>query len=203
MPQAGYHLIPLHWRGKQLCNPPKKDQGSTALQARVGIFDLAVNWPFKSILSPMSELQLWGVSKQHSSPVLPLSTQCLYWRTWNTPTSSRCTTSSTPNAASLWSSSILWVPRQFSARAFRSTPPSHTLNMDRFELEHWGCCVFQDSDLKQYLDNCGNLMSMHNVKVSHQRENKSAAAGVQHHWLYTRERKRRIFTSVQRHVIQP
>lgn len=25
----------------------------------------------------------------------------------------------------------------------------------------------QDSDLKQYLDNCGNLMSMHNVKVSH------------------------------------
>lgn len=25
---------------------------------------------------------------------------------------------------------------------------------------------FQDSDLKQYLDNCGNLMSMHNVKVS-------------------------------------
>lgn len=27
--------------------------------------------------------------------------------------------------------------------------------------------VFQDSDLKQYLDNCGNLMSMHNVKVSH------------------------------------
>ena len=31
----------------------------------------------------------------------------------------------------------------------------------------------QDSDLKQYLDNCGNLMSMHNVKVSH--ENDSAA----------------------------
>lgn len=29
------------------------------------------------------------------------------------------------------------------------------------------CYVFQDSDLKQYLDNCGNLMSMHNVKVSH------------------------------------
>lgn len=26
-------------------------------------------------------------------------------------------------------------------------------------------CVFQDSDLKQYLDHCGNLMSMHNVKV--------------------------------------
>lgn len=26
--------------------------------------------------------------------------------------------------------------------------------------------VFQDSDLKQYLDHCGNLMSMHNVKVS-------------------------------------
>lgn len=25
--------------------------------------------------------------------------------------------------------------------------------------------VFQDSDLKQYLDHCGNLMSMHNVKV--------------------------------------
>ena len=24
----------------------------------------------------------------------------------------------------------------------------------------------QDSDLKQYLDSCGNLMSMHNVKVS-------------------------------------
>lgn len=28
---------------------------------------------------------------------------------------------------------------------------------------------FQDSDLKQYLDNCGNLMSMYNVKVSEQR----------------------------------
>lgn len=27
--------------------------------------------------------------------------------------------------------------------------------------------VLQDSDLKQYLDNCGNLMSMHNVKVPH------------------------------------
>lgn len=26
-------------------------------------------------------------------------------------------------------------------------------------------CLFQDSDLKQYLDHCGNLMSMHNVKV--------------------------------------
>lgn len=26
--------------------------------------------------------------------------------------------------------------------------------------------MFQDSDLKQYLDHCGNLMSMHNVKVS-------------------------------------
>uniref|UniRef100_A0A8C3ACY2 cyclin-dependent kinase n=1 Tax=Cyclopterus lumpus TaxID=8103 RepID=A0A8C3ACY2_CYCLU len=26
---------------------------------------------------------------------------------------------------------------------------------------------YLDSDLKQYLDNCGNLMSMHNVKVSH------------------------------------
>lgn len=25
--------------------------------------------------------------------------------------------------------------------------------------------VLQDSDLKQYLDHCGNLMSMHNVKV--------------------------------------
>lgn len=25
--------------------------------------------------------------------------------------------------------------------------------------------MFQDSDLKQYLDHCGNLMSMHNVKV--------------------------------------
>lgn len=25
--------------------------------------------------------------------------------------------------------------------------------------------VFQDRDLKQYLDHCGNLMSMHNVKV--------------------------------------
>ncbi|KAL0585217.1 Cyclin-dependent kinase 18 [Plecturocebus cupreus] len=25
--------------------------------------------------------------------------------------------------------------------------------------------VFQDSDLKQYLDHCGNLMSMHNVKI--------------------------------------
>lgn len=25
--------------------------------------------------------------------------------------------------------------------------------------------LFQDSDLKQYLDHCGNLMSMHNVKV--------------------------------------
>jgi hypothetical protein len=29
-------------------------------------------------------------------------------------------------------------------------------------------CVSQDSDLKQYLDNCGNLMSMNNVKVSPQ-----------------------------------
>lgn len=26
-------------------------------------------------------------------------------------------------------------------------------------------CLFQDSDLKQYLDHCGNLMNMHNVKV--------------------------------------
>lgn len=34
-------------------------------------------------------------------------------------------------------------------------------------------CVFQDSDLKQYLDNCGNLMSMHNVKVSHMHESSS------------------------------
>lgn len=25
--------------------------------------------------------------------------------------------------------------------------------------------MFQDSDLKQYLDQCGSLMSMHNVKV--------------------------------------
>ena len=25
--------------------------------------------------------------------------------------------------------------------------------------------MFQDRDLKQYLDHCGNLMSMHNVKV--------------------------------------
>lgn len=41
----------------------------------------------------------------------------------------------------------------------------------------------QDSDLKQYLDNCGNLMSMHNVKVSH--ENDSAA--VNHYWIYTTE----------------
>lgn len=39
--------------------------------------------------------------------------------------------------------------------------------MDQFD------CVFQDSDLKQYLDNCGNLMSMHNVKVSHMHESSS------------------------------
>lgn len=25
---------------------------------------------------------------------------------------------------------------------------------------------FQDKDLKQYMDDCGNIMSMHNVKVS-------------------------------------
>lgn len=31
-------------------------------------------------------------------------------------------------------------------------------------------CVFQDSDLKQYLDHCGNLMNMHNVKVRSCRE---------------------------------
>ena len=24
---------------------------------------------------------------------------------------------------------------------------------------------FQDKDLKQYMDDCGNIMSMHNVKV--------------------------------------
>lgn len=28
------------------------------------------------------------------------------------------------------------------------------------------CFLLQDNDLKQYLDNCGNLMSVHNVKVS-------------------------------------
>ena len=27
------------------------------------------------------------------------------------------------------------------------------------------CFLLQDNDLKQYLDNCGNLMSVHNVKV--------------------------------------
>lgn len=27
------------------------------------------------------------------------------------------------------------------------------------------CLLLQDNDLKQYLDNCGNLMSVHNVKV--------------------------------------
>lgn len=48
-----------------------------------------------------------------------------------------------------------------------------TQNMDGCECEHCGCCIFQDSDLKQYLDNCGNLMSMHNVKVSHQHEHAS------------------------------
>lgn len=26
-------------------------------------------------------------------------------------------------------------------------------------------CLFQDKDLKQYMDDCGNIMSMHNVKV--------------------------------------
>ena len=25
--------------------------------------------------------------------------------------------------------------------------------------------LFQDKDLKQYMDDCGNIMSMHNVKV--------------------------------------
>lgn len=29
-----------------------------------------------------------------------------------------------------------------------------------------GCFSLQDNDLKQYLDNCGNLMNVHNVKVS-------------------------------------
>jgi hypothetical protein len=39
-------------------------------------------------------------------------------------------------------------------------------------LDHWPRrgstepgSVFQDSDLKQYLDHCGNLMNMYNVKV--------------------------------------
>lgn len=32
----------------------------------------------------------------------------------------------------------------------------------------------QDSDLKHYLDNCGNLMSMHNVKVRLQGGRRSA-----------------------------
>lgn len=49
--------------------------------------------------------------------------------------------------------------------------------------------VLQDSDLKQYLDNCGNLMSMYNVKVSHRHD--SALSGVKHYWLYTRERERK------------
>lgn len=26
-------------------------------------------------------------------------------------------------------------------------------------------CFLQDKDLKQYMDDCGNIMSMHNVKV--------------------------------------
>uniref|UniRef100_A0A7N8XTN3 cyclin-dependent kinase n=1 Tax=Mastacembelus armatus TaxID=205130 RepID=A0A7N8XTN3_9TELE len=34
---------------------------------------------------------------------------------------------------------------------------------------------YLDSDLKQYLDNCGNLMSMHNVKVRHTQGNDSLA----------------------------
>lgn len=34
------------------------------------------------------------------------------------------------------------------------------------ELEADGCSSLQENDLKQYLDNCGNLMSVHNVKVS-------------------------------------
>lgn len=60
--------------------------------------------------------------------------------------------------------------------------------MDRFENEHCGCCVFQDSDLKQYLDNCGNLMSMHNVKVRQAHEKASAAtASAVEHSLYVRE----------------
>lgn len=88
----------------------------------------------------------------------------------------------------------------FSVQLFiRSWPELHTWNMDLFECHHHcGSCVFQDSDLKQYLDNCGNLMSMHNVKVSHRHD--SALSGVKHYWLYTRERD---FMSVQRHNISP
>lgn len=36
----------------------------------------------------------------------------------------------------------------------------------RRELQADGHSSLQENDLKQYLDNCGNLMSVHNVKVS-------------------------------------
>uniref|UniRef100_A0A4W6FH32 cyclin-dependent kinase n=1 Tax=Lates calcarifer TaxID=8187 RepID=A0A4W6FH32_LATCA len=39
---------------------------------------------------------------------------------------------------------------------------------------------YLDSDLKQYLDNCGNLMSMHNVKVSHTHGKDSSMRTVVH-----------------------
>ncbi|OXB84467.1 UNVERIFIED_CONTAM: hypothetical protein H355_010894 [Colinus virginianus] len=34
-----------------------------------------------------------------------------------------------------------------------------------WELEADGCSSLQENDLKQYLENCGNLMSVHNVKI--------------------------------------
>ncbi len=136
--------------------------------------------------------------KQHNSSLLLLCTQCLYWRTWNMPTSSHCTTSSTPTAASLWCLSILWVHRQFNMQVFkRCWPELRAWNMDSFKCEHCGCCVFQDSDLKQYLDNCGNLMSMHNVKVSQQQHQMSNTTDC----IPDRERDFCWFTSVQGHKI--
>lgn len=51
-----------------------------------------------------------------------LRPQCHCWRTWNTPTSWPCTTSSTQNAASHWSLSILWVLWQNAQQRISNTP---------------------------------------------------------------------------------
>lgn len=54
----------------------------------------------------------------------------------------------------------LWVSREYFHEKHQ-----HILNTLCDLWTFW--LSSQDSDLKQYLDNCGNLMSMHNVKVSH------------------------------------
>lgn len=51
-----------------------------------------------------------------------LCPQCHCWRIWNTPTSWPCTTSSTLNAASHWSLSILWVLWQNAQQRISNTP---------------------------------------------------------------------------------